>query len=451
MKSVLFISVNIDIYLINGLLGLLISTLLIYFAIIFLSENEKRASLISFFSSFVTLIFFSSLFFFIDSEIVAWIVFGTFLFFTILLILPIKVKSKTVNSPVNFKFDERDVMFSRAVLKPGTDNYKEYYHKHPDKKLLDDKFRSKPGLLAEGTLKYNQLKFTSANANFEAVESFVPFIKENSDKKVKKKEINLTEISQYIKQWAKQIGVVSIGITELKDYHLYSYKGRGEKYGKPIVNKHPFAIAFTVEMDKAMLDKAPEAETVVESSQQYFHSASIAAQITLFIRQLGYSAKPHFDGNYDVICPTVARDAGLGELGRMGILMSHELGPRVRIAVITTDLPLITDNRNSKPSMTEFCKICKKCAVNCPVNAISFENPNEEFGTERWTINQEACFTYWNVIGTDCGKCIQVCPYSHPDNFMHNLIRKGIDNSKIFAQFALKADDLFYGRKPKSK
>ncbi len=445
------ILVNIDIYLINGLLGLLISTLLIYFAIIFLSENEIRASLVSLFSSLATLVFFIALVFFVDSEPTEWFIFGTFLFIIILLIIPVKVKSKTVNSPVNFKFDERNVMFSRAELRPGTDNFKEYYKTHPDKKLLDDKFRTKPGLLAEGTLKYNVLKFASADSNFKAVEAFVPFIDENTDKKIEKQEIDTSEVSQYIKQWAKQIGVVSIGITELKDYHLYSYKGRGEKYGNPITTEHSFAIAFTVEMDKSMLDKAPEAETVIESSQQYYHSAAIAAQITLFIRQLGYSAKPHFDGNYDVICPTVARDAGLGEIGRMGILMSHELGPRVRIAVITTDLPLVVDSRNTKPSMTEFCKICKKCAVNCPANAISFDNPKKEFKTERWTINQEACFTYWNIIGTDCGKCIQVCPYSHPDNFMHNLIRKGIDNSKLFAQFALKADDLFYGRKPKNK
>jgi hypothetical protein len=34
---------------------------------------------------------------------------------------------------------------------------------------------------------------------------------------------------------------------------------------------------------------------------------------------------------------------------------------------------------------------------------------------------------------------------------MHNLIRRGINNSKLFAQAALLADDLFYGKKPKVK
>ena len=48
------------------------------------------------------------------------------------------------------------------------------------------------------------------------------------------------------------------------------------------------------------------------------------------------TARAHIDGNYQVIAPLVARDAGLGTIGRMGLLMTPELGPRVRLAVVTT-------------------------------------------------------------------------------------------------------------------
>ncbi|MFQ6103859.1 MAG: hypothetical protein ACE5OP_06150 [Candidatus Glassbacteria bacterium] len=54
----------------------------------------------------------------------------------------------------------------------------------------------------------------------------------------------------------------------------------------------------------------------------------------LHIRNLGYPARTHIDGNYRVVCPLVARDAGIGEIGRMGLLMTPRLGPRVRIAVV---------------------------------------------------------------------------------------------------------------------
>ena len=51
--------------------------------------------------------------------------------------------------------------------------------------------------------------------------------------------------------------------------------------------------------------------------------------------------------------------------------------------------------------------------------------------------------------GTDCGRCMSDCPFSHPNNFFHNMIRMLIRNSKVFRHFALKMDDFFYGRKPK--
>ena len=39
-----------------------------------------------------------------------------------------------------------------------------------------------------------------------------------------------------------------------------------------------------------------------------------------------------------------AVDAGLGEMGRFGYLITKELGPRVRIFAVTTGLPLVADN-----------------------------------------------------------------------------------------------------------
>ena len=69
-------------------------------------------------------------------------------------------------------------------------------------------------------------------------------------------------------------------------------------------------------------------------------------------------------------------------------------------------------------------------------------------GVNRWKINAESCFTYWNVIGTDCGKCIKVCPYAHPNNLMHSIVRKGIRNNALFRYLAFYLDDYFYGKNP---
>ena len=174
-------------------------------------------------------------------------------------------------------------------------------------------------------------------------------------------------------------------------------------------------------------------------------------QIATFIRKLGYEARAHIDGDYRVVCPLVARDAGLGDIGRMGLLMTAKQGARVRIAVVTTNMDLDIDENKTEHSVTEFCRICKKCASTCPGNAISKNEMQEIDGVVRWQISQEKCYTYWSRSGTDCGRCIAVCPYSHPDNFFHNLVRFGIKYNPLFRWVAVIMDEVFYGKKPKMK
>ena len=421
---------------------------LMYGVITSFYENEKKAAYRLLFLAFI----FTALLvlpYILDlSEIVSIVIFALFFLVLAVLLFPVKGKKYSFNYPKT-QIDERNIMFSRAELIPGTDRFSDYYNRNPNNLLKDNKFRKNPGLLHGGTSKYNPVLFALADASFYAVESF----KNRIDGKIAEKQVKISpeKITRFIKDYILFEGAKSCGITLLKKYHLYDYKGRGKTYGKKVENLHKFAIAFTVEMDKKMTDTAPDAPTVTESARQYLEAGKIAVQIAAFIRNTGYSAKAHIDGNYDVVCPLVAKDAGLGEIGRMGLLMTPETGPRVRIAVVTTSLELVPDKPFNDSSLIDFCIRCKKCAVTCPSQAISFTDREMINGVVRWQINQEACYTYWTKAGTDCSKCLQVCPYSHPNNFLHNSVRKGIKNSSLFRKFALAGDDFLYGKKPKAK
>ncbi|MHA1796784.1 MAG: 4Fe-4S dicluster domain-containing protein, partial [Promethearchaeota archaeon] len=67
-----------------------------------------------------------------------------------------------------------------------------------------------------------------------------------------------------------------------------------------------------------------------------------------------------------------------------------------------------------------YCKTCRRCAVACEAEAISFEDePSYESkcssnnpGTRKWYVNTNACYGIWVKHSTDCGNCIQVCPFS---------------------------------------
>ena len=436
-------------------IGLFLAGFLLYFALVSLKENEARAARRAILPGLLLplpylLLGAAGLFLQPGSNfisVLALVLLALTAGTGLALLLPFGNRIAVGDDMPQSRIDERDIMFSRNLLKAGSERFEAYYQRYPDKKGLDDKFRKRPGLMQPGALYYDPFTVAAAEASFKTVATFHSILDEEAlgEEPV---PADATKMSHFLKQWATKLGAVSAGITTLQEYHLYSHIGRGERYGQPVKLNHRFALALTVEMDKYLLDRAPGGPTVMESAQQYLNSGAIAVQMAEFIRNLGYSARAHIDGSYRVICPLVARDAGLGEIGRMGILMTPELGPRVRIAVVTTDLPLISDERIRDLTLIDFCRRCLKCADVCPSKAISFAGQQEIDGVKRWQINSEACFTYWCTVGTDCAYCMRVCPYSHPNNSLHNSVRAGLKQSALFRELALKMDDFFYGRKP---
>ena len=345
------------------------------------------------------------------------------------------------------RLDERTTMFSRAELVPGSERFTAYYADHPGHRAGDDAWRRAPGLLRPGTRYWHPLAFPAAEASFAAIEPLHAVV--DGAPASRRREVDPAAAARFLKGWLRHLGAVDVGVTRLRPEHVYAVGGRRERYGQRLVHDLPRAIAFTVEMDHAMVAAAPQASTVMESALQYHRAAGLAVQAALWIRSLGYRARAHIDGDYLVVCPLVARDAGLGEIGRMGLLMTPRLGPRVRLGVVTTDLPLPVDAPTHDPSVLDFCAICRKCADACPAGAIPAGPRAPVDGVPRWRIDQQACYAFWCRAGTDCARCVAVCPYSHPDTWWHRLVRAGVRRSHLLRRLALWGDDLVYGRRPR--
>jgi len=345
------------------------------------------------------------------------------------------------------RVDERDIMFARGRLRPGSPEFDAYYLMRPDNLAGDNRTRSLPGLLSPEAEKAEPLAFAAADAGFRITEALRDAV-----------DGPIAELQQHsgpdawtrrLKELARRWGAVDVGVASLEPEQIYTHIGRGTGgWGSEVTLGHRWAIAFTVEMDHREVAHAPEAPVVAESARQYVESAKIAVHLASVIRDQGWPARAHIDGNYRVIAPLVARAAGLGEIGRMGLLMTPRLGPRVRIGVVTTDLPLLPDPPGDDLTVLDFCANCSKCADNCPVGAIPDGDRIVMERGRRWVIDDETCYRYWNVIGTDCAACMKVCPYSHPDNLMHNLVRKAIRVSPGTRNLMLWMDDVVYGRKP---
>lgn len=119
----------------------------------------------------------------------------------------------------------------------------------------------------------------------------------------------------------------------------------------------------------------------------------------------------------DLIAPvqhkTVATRAGLGWIGKSGLLVTPHYGPRVRLASVFTDLPLPT----AKPITRGFCGTCKLCVEACPAGAISGSEWRADLPLKA-LVDVQACrrTAEWLAYGRAqaneaiCGICIAVCP-----------------------------------------
>jgi ferredoxin len=420
-----------------------------WFAITSLMEKERSA----FGRSFLFLLAFIAMgacFLLFSSPLKTWL-FGFIavlvgIFFLWLLLSPTPNKSLEVMGEQK-KIDERDVIFARFDHEEGSPIIQNYYKRRPEFASIDREIRELPDLLTSAHLEKDPVLFSFADSEFDFLEQLLTLVQgRKSPGRVKLSEKQNTQI---VKSLIKYLGSDLCGVCPLDQAYVYSHVGRGpEVYGKEIKLDHKYAIVFAVEMDVALVSSAPKAPVIVETAKKYVEAAKISIISANFIRRLGYPARAHIAGsNYQCVLPPLGWEAGLGELGRLGILITTKYGPRVRLGLITTDLPLIPDEKKIS-GIQDFCEKCQKCARNCPAQAISYGDKKEDNGSLRWILNREECYRYWRKAGTDCAVCISVCPYSKPHNAFHDFIRKLASTSSSAQTLSVWGDDLFYGRIP---
>lgn len=109
-----------------------------------------------------------------------------------------------------------------------------------------------------------------------------------------------------------------------------------------------------------------------------------------------------------------ATHAGLGWVGKNGLVITKHYGGAVILGTVFTDAPLDC----ATEVFLSRCGRCKECAIACPVNAIDiFRLPS---GVEESVIDTKVCLEECRrltieVFGAPaelCGKCIYACPYT---------------------------------------
>jgi epoxyqueuosine reductase QueG len=108
---------------------------------------------------------------------------------------------------------------------------------------------------------------------------------------------------------------------------------------------------------------------------------------------------------------TAANAAGLGFIGKSGLFITNDFGPRVRFATV------LTDHKLESPGIQQSrCGNCRACANACPCGAITGKAWSEDTPRDE-LIDAALCSRHmkdkYEMIGRGavCGICIAVCPF----------------------------------------
>jgi epoxyqueuosine reductase QueG len=185
----------------------------------------------------------------------------------------------------------------------------------------------------------------------------------------------------------------------------------------------PRAVSVCIKLLDAVVDEI-DTEPTFTYYAHYKAVNELINQITLktamFLEQQGFRAYPIPASqsvgprdNYAALFPhkTAATLAGLGFIGKSGLLIHKEFGPRLRLGTILTDAPLSC----GEPVKECLCGNCDLCVRACPAGALhntiwTQDMPRQKIYDPRMC--SDFMSNHFGHIGHGfvCGICMAVCP-----------------------------------------
>ena len=207
------------------------------------------------------------------------------------------------------------------------------------------------------------------------------------------------DISDEIKAKARELGFGEVGFTRLDRRYIFKYKRSWVKF--------PHAICIAYEQDYEPTQTAPSMEAEVPHFGTYRIMGVRALQLADHIRSLGYHAQVHSPlDNSGAYIPMFV-EAGLGQLGANGQLLSPHFGSRARLMLISTDA-IVTYNQPIDYGMNAFCSICQVCVNRCPGRALMREKVSWR-GVQKHKLIYERCRPVISRF-EGCAVCMKTCP-----------------------------------------
>src|SRR5690348_4111315 len=281
-------------------------------------------------------------------------------------------------------------------------------------------------------------------------------------------DIDLSALTARIRTWGAELGFAKLGIAGIEldqdEAHLLSWLREGRHGAMEYMQRHgvkrsrPHELQpGTVRVISARMNYFPEGsrdawQTLRDPERGYiaryalgrdYHKLmrarlqKLADRIEAEIGPFGYRA---FADSAPVLEKALARNAGLGWIGKHTLLLDRDAGSWFFLGELYTDLPLPVD----APS-TEHCGTCTRCIEICPTRAIT--GPKQ--------LDARRCIAYLTIelkeaipvelrplIGNrvfGCDDCQLACPwnkFAQPTREEDFAPRHGLDGATLVELFA---------------
>jgi epoxyqueuosine reductase len=211
-------------------------------------------------------------------------------------------------------------------------------------------------------------------------------------------DVNTGALTVEVKDYAAAIGLSAVGVAQYDPKYTFA-PFQGKEVGDRV-------IVCILEQNWAMTQRIPSARSEQTALSTYAEVLGLAARLADFLHEKGYRAQPHdLQGHAVVIHYGV--EAGLGQLGLNGQLLTRAAGSRCRITLVGTNAPLVLDHPVDY-GVHAICDACQACVERCPSGAIPATRRMHR-GVRKAKINTARCLPVV-AQATGCAVCMKVCP-----------------------------------------
>lgn len=252
---------------------------------------------------------------------------------------------------------------------------------------------------------------------------------------------DLDGLARSIKQWSRELGFQQAGIagvelgedeSHLRDWLAKGQHGQmeymarhGDKRSRPAELQPGTVRAISVRMDYGPDDTGEAWRTLADGDRAYVARYALGrdyhklmrARLQKLADRIEQSAGPFgyrvFVDSAPVLERALARNAGIGWIGKNACVINKDAGSLFFLGEIYTDLPLPVD-----PPATAHCGTCTRCIDICPTQAIIAPN----------RVDARRCISYLTIelkgsipeefriaIGNrifGCDDCQLACPWN---------------------------------------